>query len=274
MYPKQYFDLFRSDIDEKIVFVGMSFDPAYATLWQDIIEPAILQAAFCPHRVDLQVAGDSIMIDIMKGILHAKLLLFDVTADDRGARNGNVMYELGLAHAIRHPEEVLIVRADSDPLLFDVANIRVHKYDAGDTTGSKNGLVEILTHLRSGITSLKTIVLEKTVGMLDEVCLGFLAGHANMDAFSLLEPKKAFEPETVAGRTAVRHLLDLGVVALVWNKDEYKYAYTWTFLGRALLAHLGFRTASKAGARPIPGTQLYHYEDGAENRGSEEPAVE
>ena len=38
------------------------------------------------------------------------------------------MYEVGIAHAVRLPEEVLLFRSDSDPLLFDVANVRVNHY--------------------------------------------------------------------------------------------------------------------------------------------------
>lgn len=95
--------------------------------------------------------------------------------------------------------------------------------------------------------------------MLDEVCLGFLSAHANMQYFSLLEPEKAFEPETVAGRTAIRHLFDLGVLALVWRKEEQSYAYTWTFLGSAVLQHLGFADERSSDQEPEPGRQLYNY---------------
>jgi hypothetical protein len=38
------------------------------------------------------------------------------------------MYELGVAHAVRLPEEVLLFRSDDDVLLFDVANVRVNAY--------------------------------------------------------------------------------------------------------------------------------------------------
>ena len=38
-------------------------------------------------------------------------------------RNSNVMYELGIALACRHPSEVLLVRDDQDKFLFDVSTI-------------------------------------------------------------------------------------------------------------------------------------------------------
>lgn len=71
------------------------------------------------------------------------------------------MYEIGLAHAIRHPEEVLIIRSDADPLLFDVANIRVHRYDLNKPEEASKQLTRTLQRLAAGITSLKEIILEK-----------------------------------------------------------------------------------------------------------------
>ena len=63
----------------------------------------------------------------MDGITSSRLFLADVTSigkrDDVPIRNGNVMYEIGLAHAVRLPEEVLLFRSDSDRLLFDLANV-------------------------------------------------------------------------------------------------------------------------------------------------------
>ena len=41
----------------------------------------------------------------------------------RPYRNGNVMYEVGLALACRHSSEVLLVRDDHDAFLFDVSTI-------------------------------------------------------------------------------------------------------------------------------------------------------
>ena len=41
----------------------------------------------------------------------------------RSYRNGNVMYEVGLALASRQPTEVLLIRDDDDKFLFDVSTI-------------------------------------------------------------------------------------------------------------------------------------------------------
>lgn len=260
MYPRHYFDLFRPHISEKMVFVGMAFGEL--SRWGNIIKPAISEAGLEPYRVDMDVPSDSVLEDIMRGILDAKFLLFDISMDAHGVRNGNVMYEIGLAHAMRHPEEILIIRSDRAPLLFDVANIRIHSYDLDQPHEARGHLTRLLQHLTAGMTSLHGLILDKIVGSLDEVCLGFLASHANLTHFSLTDPTKAFEPETIAGRAAVRHLLDQGVVTLKWSKEEYSYAYTWTYMGKAVLQYLGFVT----GEESEPGQQLYNYDGRGKDR--------
>src|SRR5438874_1466135 len=55
----------------------------------------------------------------------------------RGQRNGNVMYELGLAHAIRPATDIVVVRNDRKEINFDVAGIQVHHYPREDTAASR-----------------------------------------------------------------------------------------------------------------------------------------
>lgn len=240
MYPRHYFDLLRPNVDEKMVFVGMSFAKRDVPRWDKIIQPAIVGAGMKPYRVDAHVASDSILDNIMQGILDARLLLFDISATEQGARNGNVMYEIGLAHAMRHPEETLIIRSDRRPILFDLSSIRIQIYDDSEPAVACEQLTQMIRHMAEGIRSLKGIILDKTIGSLDEICLSFLAAKANLPYFSLTEPAKALEPETIAARDAIRRLLDLGVLSLAWKSGEQSYAYSWTFLGTAVLQHLGF----------------------------------
>ena len=189
MYPRHYFDLYRPHISEKMVFVGMPFAETALDRWESVIRPAILEAGLDPYRVDMDVPSDSILENIMRGILDAKFLLFDISMDHNRVRNGNVMYEIGLAHAMRHPEEILIVRSDNDPLLFDVSSIRIHTLDFTKCNEALGELARLVRHLSAGMASLKGIILDKVVSSLDEVCLGFLASHANYHHFSLTEPR-------------------------------------------------------------------------------------
>jgi hypothetical protein len=239
MYPRHYFDLYRPRLSETSVFVGMPFAATAQARWADVLQPAIHDAGLQAYRVDMDVPSDSILEDIMRGILDARLLLFDITKDQTGGRNGNVMYEIGLAHAMRHPEEILVVRGDGEPLLFDLSSIRVHTLQFGEPVNARAHLARLLGQLRQGLRSLEGIVLDKIVGSLDEVCLGLLASHANVPHFSLTDSSKAFDPQTVAARAAIRHLLDQGVLSMIWRKDSRTYAYQWTYVGSALLRYLG-----------------------------------
>jgi len=70
--------MFRPDIDPKVIFVGMSFAAEDRLRWSTIIEPGIREAGYQPYRVDFRLAGDSVLVDIMQGIITAKLLVFDL----------------------------------------------------------------------------------------------------------------------------------------------------------------------------------------------------
>ena len=115
----------------------MSFDPRFTHRWSKVIGPAIRNVQVNgknlePLRVDASRISESILTEILSGITNSRVVLADVTTlshlEGRPVRNGNVMYEVGIAHAVRLPEEVLLFRSDSDPLLFDVANVRVNHY--------------------------------------------------------------------------------------------------------------------------------------------------
>jgi hypothetical protein len=142
VYPANILSLFPAHPRNNTVFVAMSFDPQFDDLWAHVLRPAVSDVTLNgvplrPHRVDLARKGDSILTEIVQEIAEARLILADVTTigwlrknrrKEKPVRNGNVMYELGLAHASRLPEEVVVVRADSDPLDFDVSGVRVHRY--------------------------------------------------------------------------------------------------------------------------------------------------
>jgi len=245
-----------------MVFVGMSFHSDAHARWRQIIEPAITNAQLQAYRVDARYVGDSILTDILNGIRNARLLLFDITSEGSGYSNGNVMYELGIAHATRLPEEILIIRCDRERLLFDISSIRIHTLDPTSPDLASRHLTEVLIELSRGLEKLAGAVVKRVVGTLDEVCLGFLSAHAHMPFFSLQDTSKAFAPETLAGRSAIRHLLDQAVFELVWKQDVRQYAYRWTPLGIAVLVHLGFYDATQTDKKGENVRQRYHYTDG------------
>jgi len=97
------------------VFVAMSFSERSRERFKNVIEPAILGCSvngvqLTPQRVDLSQTGDFILTDIVEGIAHSQLVLADMSSIGRDSetqetfRNGNVMYEVGVALACRQPD--------------------------------------------------------------------------------------------------------------------------------------------------------------------------
>lgn len=143
MHPNAFLkSLWRTEVLDQ-VFVAMSFESRFAERYENIIKPAIEAEAISgirlrAYRVDNSKTGDSILSDIVDGIAHSRLVLADVSVIDEGRytetpiRNGNVMYEVGVALACRNTSEVLLIRDDSKKFLFDVSTIPHIKVDFSD----------------------------------------------------------------------------------------------------------------------------------------------
>jgi hypothetical protein len=169
VYPNTYLNLFPPFPRDNRVFVAMSFHPRFDPRWQHVLAPAVRRvqvggSALEPHRVDLRKASDSVLTEILEGISRCRFFLADITIigelDGRPVRNGNVLYEVGLAHATRLPEEVALLRSDNRELLFDVMNVRVLEYDPdGDATTARNLVAEAM------VQSLKELDLRKSLAV-------------------------------------------------------------------------------------------------------------
>lgn len=155
MLPKAYLDAFwRLELDPRI-FVAMSFAPNYDDRFQRIIAPAIEDIKVGGHqlaayRVDTSASGDAITTDIINGIVHSQLFLADVSTMGRDSksgapyRNGNVMYEVGIAVSCREPHEILLIHDDTDRLLFDVMTIPHVRIDFVDEVAARVQLTSAL----------------------------------------------------------------------------------------------------------------------------------
>lgn len=109
-------------------FVVMPFaDPVggyYDTIYRQAIEKAKLKA----DRADSDIYGTGKIIDqIWNGITSARVLLAELTN-----RNANVLYELGLAHALRKPVVLVCSKANEADVPFDLRHVRVIYYDKDD----------------------------------------------------------------------------------------------------------------------------------------------
>jgi hypothetical protein len=248
MHPNAFLRSFWNMNLRPQVFVAMSFDPAYAGRFKRVIEPAVAAitvngAPLAAYRVDLSKSGDSILTDITDGIAHSQFILADVSTLGRDAqsgrpyRNGNVMYEVGIALAARHPSDVLLVRDDDDPLLFDVTVIPHAKIDFEKTDEARALLQNLLIERLREQQRVRHAKIEIAIASLSAEEMNLI------NRFALFPVNKAWNyPKTdnvnFEAQVAIPRLLDKGMIIVSGRFVDGHPAYRWTELGRiaAMLA--------------------------------------
>jgi len=155
----------------------MSFDKRFDSRWRDVIAPAIKvvtvnEKYLEPQRVDVRKVSDSVLTEILEGITRCRIFLADVTpvdeANGRALRNANVMYEVGLAHAVRQPEEVLLFRSDDRELPFDITNVRVHSYDPdGAPENARRLITETIVESLRELDAKRALSVRRVAESLD-----------------------------------------------------------------------------------------------------------
>lgn len=176
MYPTNFFSLVPPFPRGHRVFVAMSFDTRFDQHWKEVLEPALSAVTvdginLQPYRVNAGHVSDSILTEILDGISSARLIVADITSigtlDGRPLRNANVMYEVGLAHAVRLPEEVVLFRSDDDALLFDMANVRVNGYSPETPLEARAVVTGAVQNALSEARSRRHATVMRLTSMLD-----------------------------------------------------------------------------------------------------------
>lgn len=90
-------------------------------VYEDHIKPTCASMGLTVRRADDFFTADSVVQDIWKAIVSARLIVADCTD-----RNPNVFYEIGLAHAIGRPTILLTQRSEDIP--FDLRHRRYIAY--------------------------------------------------------------------------------------------------------------------------------------------------
>ena len=114
--------IIESDQIKNECFVIMPFQPKFDVIYEGVIAPAIQKAGLDALRGDGIYGAQRVMDDVWKGIREARIILAELTG-----RNANVLYELGLAHAIGK-EVIIIVNAMKD-VPFDLRDVRCIVYE-------------------------------------------------------------------------------------------------------------------------------------------------
>lgn len=247
------------------VFVAMSFDPRYASRFDDVFRPAIRSvsidhAQLDARRVDLSKSGDSILVEINDGIAHAQLVLADISVVGRDAatgrpyRNANVMYEVGLALACRQPSEVVLVRDDNDHLLFDISVIPCPQVDFSDIQAARQIITDALVDRIATRNLLRDARTRTALAAL------------SADEILLMQQVKDYSLTDVWGfkddggvnflaMAAIPRLLDKQLIQLAGRFTEGHPGYRWTPLGQAVLRLVQFEVRTFEANRPPPGQE-------------------
>lgn len=223
MYPSTFFGLFPPFPRDFRAFVAMSFDKRFDARWKNVINPALSGIQFNdiplePYRVDLTSASDSILTEILDQIARCRVFVADITALDqlnsRAVRNQNVFYEIGLAHATRIPEEVLIFRSDDFDLAFDISNVRVHHYDPDDNPEeSRMFVANTVIHSLRELDLKRNLAVRQAAQRLDYESWIVLAEVQKQGGVTS-PPRQTMGQALSAGARldAIARLLDLGAI--------------------------------------------------------------
>lgn len=124
---------------------AIDFDAVY----NEMIKPAIEAADLEPVRADEEETG---------GIIHKpmfeRLVLCDYAVADLTAANANVFYELGVRHAAKERNTVLLFAEGHGRLPFDVAQLRALPYELG-ADGKPTNVADLSSKLTEKLLSAK-----------------------------------------------------------------------------------------------------------------------
>ena len=216
VFPSEYYGLFPPFPENDRVFVAMSFGDRFGLRWEHVIEPGIKSAGLEPYRVDLSKVADSIPLKILRELGTCRLVFADVTSEN-GMRNANVMYEVGIAQAIRRPEEVLVFRSDSDALPFDIAPIFADSYKPdsgpGATAVARDQVEQAVKRAIQSVSLTRHLFVQRIVDSLDvatfEVLASYLPRPYEVSNSRLRLGKAISDPRLLSGFS---RLVTLGVL--------------------------------------------------------------
>lgn len=186
---------------DNICFVMMPFGQPFDDYYTEIYEKAIEESGFKAKRADSLFRPTPIIRDIWEYINHSKILIADITG-----LNSNVMYELGLAHAITKP--VIIISDSIENVPFDLRYLRILIYNSKKPNWAenlkqkiKNSISEILESPEDSILSAFLDIKSK-IKKTDEISAELIEIkqliRSQLSESNSEKPKKKFTPEIYA----------------------------------------------------------------------------
>lgn len=123
-------------------FVVMPFHALFEAEYERVIRPAIEEAGLTCVRGDEIYTQQAIIHDIWKSIRSARLVVAELSG-----RNPNVMYEIGLAHAIGKP--IVLLTRNQEDVPFDLKALRYLFYDTNNPDWGLNLRLQLTQKVRN-----------------------------------------------------------------------------------------------------------------------------
>jgi hypothetical protein len=155
-----------------------------------IVSPAAEELELVAVRADQLPTPGRITRQIIDHLLHARSAVADLTG-----RNPNVFYELAVRHTARLPV-ALIVDEGEDALPFDIAQMRVIRFDHTNLASADRCRQTLVEHLRAGLEG----VVDSIVADFDPLIGGYRVEHRLSELFHSLR-------ETLHANIASNHMV-------------------------------------------------------------------
>src|ERR1044072_7019970 len=149
-------------------FIIMPFGGSFDAYYKNIIAPTVRKAGLSPIRGNDNNKPGVIMDQVWNGIREAHVCLADITG-----RNANVMYELGLAHAVGKPVVQIVQNLDDIP--YDLQTLRHIQYNVKDHDWQ--------TRLKKQIYDMLTVVKQDPSAVLPPVSSLTSSGVSSVGEF-------------------------------------------------------------------------------------------
>ncbi len=242
MYPKHFVESFWESEQKNQLFALMPFDD-YVEKKFEIIDKAAKKIGFEKgFRVGIETEANSINDRILDGIANSKMIIADLSDDSRtGDTSLNVMYELGIANAIREPFDIVIYAIGKNPekilkLPFDIRNLHINF----EKELSEEFIQKIVSSAMKNQEWHKSKRVKVAAESIDENGLALMnkigwwpTGYNHFNS-------KGYPAEM---RMSLLRLIDLGIVRFACESYKghsgFEYAYHWTPFGYAVMKYLG-----------------------------------
>jgi len=242
MYPKYFFENYWASKQKNQLFVCMPFHNNLDEKFLQIDKVARKLGFDCAKRLKEGLIANDLLQEILDGIGNSRTLLFDLSDDPKsGHANDNVIYELGVATAIREPEDILLIREKSEnEIPFNINHLRCNMYSGNLDDDWLEKILKIITENQDWSKSKRIDTTAKTIDSFGYKLMIRLYGEKPIDRDHFNDEIIGKDPEV---KLAILRLMDLGILRFETARDRTKkeYAYHWTSFGKEVMKHLGIK---------------------------------